>query len=74
MKANDTKFNVKDKVKLKFKRNNEDFDMNGIIATVTHPFAFGCMKENWVGLWFDEDTKYGENMNVHINDIVKVED
>ena len=72
MKAGQTNINVGTKVRVI----SNDPDVNGIEGVVTHPFAFGCTKENWVGIWvspqFQEKCVYVENFNVKISEIKSI--
>ena len=49
MKAGQSNLEVGARVKLK-NITGEDKNLNGLIGTVTHPFAFGCTKKGWVGI------------------------
>ena len=64
MNAGTTKIPVGTRVKIISKEDN------GLIGKVTHPFAFGCTKAGWIGLYLEQDGVYTDNrMNVHISDI-----
>lgn len=43
----------------------EDSDLNGKIGTATHPFAFGCTKKGWIGVYEDAGEKY----NIEVKNI-----
>ncbi len=52
MKAGQTELEVGTRVQLHIK-GKDDQELNGLIGTVTHPFAFGCTKKGWVGIYLE---------------------
>lgn len=70
MKAGQTNIEVGTRVKIK-NLTGEDKTLNGMTGTVTHPFAFGCTKKGWVGVWLDSTTAvmpYGGQMNIKVTE------
>ena len=61
---------LKTKVKIK-NITGEDKELNGLIGTVTHPFAFGETKKGWVGIWL-ECEKYSGQCNVKVSECEKI--
>jgi hypothetical protein len=46
---------------------DKDFKhLNGLEGEVTHPFAFGTTKKNWLGIWLDNGEKY----NIKTSEII----
>ena len=50
--AGQTELEVGTRVKLQNIK-GEDKELNGLIGTITHPFAFGETKKGWVGIWLE---------------------
>ena len=70
MKAGQTKLDVGTRVKLQNIK-GEDKDLNGLIGTVTHPFAFGETKKGWVGVYLEAgkaSMPYGGEVNVKVSE------
>jgi len=70
MKAGQTNLDLGTKVKIK-NITGEDKELNGLIGTVTHPFAFGETKKGWVGIWL-ECEKYSGQCNVKVSECEKI--
>ncbi|MEO7044305.1 MAG: hypothetical protein ABI091_03300 [Ferruginibacter sp.] len=68
MKAGTTEIEVDTRVTLKGIR-GDDAVLNGVTGRVTHPFAFGCTDKNWIGIYSDEPTIYGDSFNVHKSEV-----
>ncbi len=71
MKAGQTNIEVGTRAKIKGLK-GEDKELNGLIGTVTHPFAFGCTDKGWIGLWLEAGKAtlpYGGNCNVKETEI-----
>ena len=70
MKAGQTNLEVGTKVRLYGIKDKEDFYLNGLTGTITHPFAFGCTDKGWVGVYLDKPLAQacgiisGEKVNV----------
>ena len=70
MKAGQTELEVGTKVKLQNIK-GEDKELNGLIGTITHPFAFGETKKGWVGIWLEggkSNMPYGGQCNVKVSE------
>lgn len=68
MKAGQTNLEVGTRVLLQNIK-GEDKILNGLIGTITHPFAFGETKRGWVGVCLDEgetNIPYGGKCNVRV--------
>ena len=66
MKAGQTDLEVGTRIQLQNLK-GEDKELNGLIGSVTHPFAFGETKKGWVGVWLEgdkENTPYCGQLNV----------
>ena len=66
MKAGQSKIDVGARIKIKGIRGEDSF-LNGLVGSVTHPFAFGETKKGWVGVWLDagnSNTSYGGQVNI----------
>ena len=66
MKAGQTNLEVGSKVILQ-NITGEDKILNGLVGTVTHPFAFGETIAGWVGIYLEGDTNslpYGGKLNI----------
>jgi len=69
MKAGQTNLKVGTKVQI-INQDREHKHLEGLIGEVTHPFAFGCTKKNWIGIWLDkEGVVRGDNCNVKTTEI-----
>lgn len=65
--AGQTDLIVGTKIKIKLPNSDEDYkELNGKIGTITHPFAFGETSKNWLGVYLDEKSSYGEKININI--------
>ena len=71
MKAGQTKLEVGTLVKIKGVK-GEDSVLNGLEGKVTHPFAFGCTKKGWIGLWLYENSIYGNHLNIKENEVAVI--
>lgn len=70
MKAGQTDFEVGTRVQLENIK-GEDKELNGLIGTITHPFAFGETKKGWVGIHLEggkATMPYGGQCNVKIGE------
>ena len=70
MKAGQTDLEVGTKIQLQNLK-GEDKELNGLIGSVTHPFAFGETKKGWVGILLEggnANTPYGGQLNVRASE------
>lgn len=70
MKAGQTELEVGTRVQLQNIK-GEDKELNGLIGSVTHPFAFGETKKGWVGIWLEggkANMPYGGQCNVKVSE------
>ena len=58
MKAGQTNIEVGTKVMLSNIKDKDFKHLNGLKGEVTHPFAFGETKKNWLGIWLENEDKY----------------
>lgn len=75
MLAGQTNIRVGTRVKIKGITNKDDKYLNGMTGSVTHPFAFGCTKKGWIGIYLDNtnpDMKYAQ-CNVKTSEIEIIE-
>jgi len=71
MKAGQTDIEVGTRVQLQNIK-GEDKALNGLIGTVTHPFAFGETKKGWVGIYLEGgnvEMPYGGKCNVKTSEL-----
>ncbi len=70
MKAGQTELEVGTRVELQNIK-GEDKELNGLIGSVTHPFAFGETKKGWIGIRLEGgrvNTPYGGQFNVRVSE------
>lgn len=70
MKAGQTELEVGTRVQLQ-NIMGEGKELNGLIGSVTHPFAFGESGKGWVGVWLDGGNvsmPYGGQCNVKVSE------
>jgi len=70
MKAGQTELEVGTRVQLQNIK-GEDKELNGLIGSVTHPFAFGETKKGWAGIWLEgnkANMPYGGQCNVRVSE------
>lgn len=69
MNAGQTNVKVGTRVRLK-DIGGEDKKLNGLLGTLTHPFAFGETKKGWVGFILEEgqNSAYGEKFNIRLSE------
>ncbi len=63
MKAGQTNLEVGTKVKLR-KFSGDESHLSDLTGEATHPFAFGCTKKGWIGIWLDN----GKTCNAKVSD------
>lgn len=71
MKAGQTQIEVGTRVKI-VNVKGEDKILNGLIGTITHPFAFGETKKGWIGIYLEAGKApmpYGGNCNIKETEI-----
>jgi hypothetical protein len=66
MKAGQTNIEVGTRVMLSNIKDKDFKHLNGLEGEVTHPFAFGTTKKNWLGIWLDNGEKY----NIKTSEII----
>ena len=70
MKAGQTNLEVGTRVQLQNIK-GEDKVLNGLYGSITHPFAFGETKKEWVGVWLEGGNAkmpYGGQCNVKVSE------
>ena len=70
MKAGRTNLEVGTLVKLKGLK-GDDKVLNGLKGSITHPFAFGETKKDWLGfilIDYSEKSHYGDRFNIRVGE------
>lgn len=74
MKAGQTNLDVGTRVKIHGIK-GEDKNLNGLIGTITHPFAFGETKKGWIGIILEggkANMPYGGQLNIKVSECILI--